>query len=122
MHYRFHPRPARPGGSEWRLDPKFRLSTVSSSPVARYRTRTVVAVIPFGTGNTFAYDLGILSPDQAVSSILAGRIQAVDVAEVRSVTTRPISSAKARRVEEGGEPPGSACARKARSVRPGFPR
>lgn len=43
----------------------------------------VIAVIPFGTGNNLAFDMGITSVDSAVRSIIAGEVMPIDVQEVR---------------------------------------
>ena len=44
--------------------------------------RENVAIVPAGTGNSQANDLGLRSPDDAVDAILGGQFQALDLAKV----------------------------------------
>jgi diacylglycerol kinase (ATP) len=47
----------------------------------RPETRPEIGLIPAGTGNSFVRDFGILSADQALDNILAGRRHLVDLIE-----------------------------------------
>ena len=61
--------------------------TISSVAAALVDRQTPLGVIPLGTFNHFARDIGIsLSPDQAVKTIAAGAIRRIDVGEVNSHT------------------------------------
>lgn len=41
-----------------------------------------LCIIPCGSGNTFAYDMGIISADDAISALLSAGVRAVDVVQL----------------------------------------
>lgn len=49
------------------------------------RERLIIAVIPAGSGNTFAFDLGITDFEQAAKIAVAGMYRHIDVAQVNAV-------------------------------------
>ena len=50
------------------------------------------AVVPAGTGNSQAHDLGVHSVDSAINAILSGRAQALDLARVELTEGLPGST------------------------------
>lgn len=61
--------------------------TVSAVAQALRGKRTPLAIVPYGTFNHFAKDLGIpLDPQEAARTILDGRVVSVDVGEVNGRT------------------------------------
>ncbi len=70
------------------------------------KTKTVLGVLPLGTGNSFALSLGIADLETAVEAIVAGRIVSVDLGNVNGTyfanfATIGLSSAIARATPNG---------------------
>ena len=57
----------------------------SRSDVEVVQKKVAIGVIPAGTGNTFAYDLGIASVEQGARAIVGGKARQVDVIEVTAL-------------------------------------
>ncbi|MBV8639247.1 MAG: YegS/Rv2252/BmrU family lipid kinase [Candidatus Eremiobacteraeota bacterium] len=57
--------------------------TIGAAEIAH--SKTILGVVPAGTGNSFAESLGIKSADQAYDAIAYGRVERVDVGVVNGV-------------------------------------
>jgi diacylglycerol kinase (ATP) len=55
---------------------------LSGRMLLNHNRRECFAILPAGTGNSQANDLGLYSPDDTVNAILGGQIQALDLAKV----------------------------------------
>ena len=78
------------------------------SSVVRYfaKRKSVLGVLPLGTGNAFARDIGILTLEQACDSILNGKLSKVDMGVVGdqhfvNVATVGVSTLVARGLDHG---------------------
>ena len=56
---------------------------VASGLLSSPATETVLGVLPVGTGNDFATQLGMAEPESALKALVDGRVRALDVIEVR---------------------------------------
>jgi hypothetical protein len=61
-----------------------------------------IAVIPCGSGNTFAYDLGITSVDDAIKNLLRFRLRRVDVLELSAPTDSSFTSLRYGHADAAG--------------------
>lgn len=56
---------------------------VASGLLSSPATETVLGVLPVGTGNDFATQLGMAEPESALQALVEGQVRALDVIEVR---------------------------------------
>ncbi len=80
--------------------------TLTSAAGQLAKSKTVLGVLPLGTGNSFALSLGITSLEVAVDAIVAGRVAAVDLGKVNGTyfanfATIGLSSTIARATPNG---------------------
>jgi hypothetical protein len=66
------------------------------------RARVVLALVPCGSGNTVAHDLGVSTIDQSIASLMRGTVRSMDVARVERLDIAKSSAEPVASTDEHG--------------------